>query len=277
MWVRYRRFGRPRQAGTAVRGARGGPGIGESGAVLISLILALALRPLPPGVAEATMPHRLVSAWSSAGSMAAPRNGGTATLLPDGRVLAAGGACCAPGSPSAELYDPRSGAWTVGPRLAVPRYGHSATLLPTGQVLMAGGDTTASELYLSPGVALSPSPRLTFGPRRIGGPRALRDITVADDGPITLTVHGATVVGPAVADFAVVSGGCAAAPLAPGGHYAIEVAFAPRTRGTRVAEVRIADTAPGGVQVVALSGSGNVPPGHRDKPRRLAVWRDAHA
>ena len=62
----------------------------------------------------------------------------TATLLPSGKVLVAGGYN---GSPlaSAELYDPVSGTWTATGNLIVARYGHTATLLPNGKVLVAGG------------------------------------------------------------------------------------------------------------------------------------------
>ena len=43
-------------------------------------------------------------AWTATASLGLARAGHTATLLPDGRVLVAGG-----GSASAELYDPGSG------------------------------------------------------------------------------------------------------------------------------------------------------------------------
>ena len=48
--------------------------------------------------------------------MSQARYGFTLTLLPDGRVLAAGGCCGSDGFPvsSAEVYDPSTDAWTTG-------------------------------------------------------------------------------------------------------------------------------------------------------------------
>ena len=64
----------------------------------------------------------------------------TATLLPSGKVLVAGGDDGS-GVPlsSAELYDPASGTWTATGSMSTARYDHTATLLPSGQVLVAGG------------------------------------------------------------------------------------------------------------------------------------------
>jgi hypothetical protein len=80
--------------------------------------------------------------------MVEPRGEHSATLLPDGRVLVAGGggsaevsACqCHGPVGSAELYDPASGTWSAtASMIAVRRY-HTATLLPDGRVLVASGD-----------------------------------------------------------------------------------------------------------------------------------------
>ncbi len=65
----------------------------------------------------------------------------TATLLPNGKVLVAGGFN---GGftilTSAELYDPASGSWTATGSLNTARAYHTATLLPNGKVLVAGGN-----------------------------------------------------------------------------------------------------------------------------------------
>ncbi|HXY50173.1 MAG TPA: kelch repeat-containing protein [Terriglobales bacterium] len=82
------------------------------------------------------------------GSMRHARGFHTATLLPDGKVLMAGGAYrtnpsipipCYGGMPSAELYDPLTGSFTAAGNMAAPRYNHTATLLLSGQVLVTGG------------------------------------------------------------------------------------------------------------------------------------------
>jgi hypothetical protein len=83
--------------------------------------------------------------FTNTGSLAAARYDHTATLLPNGKVLVAGGD---DGSglvfASAELYDPASGTWTGTGSLGAARYEHTATLLPNGKVLVAGGVGTGS-------------------------------------------------------------------------------------------------------------------------------------
>jgi hypothetical protein len=78
------------------------------------------------------------------------RSDHSATLLPNGKVLVAGGV-----NPdrltSAELYDPLSGRWTATGSLTNGRLNHTATLLPSGEVLVAAGNNVGpragAELY----------------------------------------------------------------------------------------------------------------------------------
>jgi len=83
----------------------------------------------------------------STGSLATARNGHTATLLPNGKVLVAGGGDINGIHASAELYDPASGTWSATGSLATARFFHTATLLPNGKVLVAGGGNNSAELY----------------------------------------------------------------------------------------------------------------------------------
>src|ERR1700722_13065441 len=82
-----------------------------------------------------------------------PRIYHTATLLPNGRVLVAGGSNTgANGIASAEVYDPASGNWTATGLLNAARTGATACLLPSGKVLVAGGVgssgiVSSAELY----------------------------------------------------------------------------------------------------------------------------------
>jgi len=90
------------------------------------------------------------SEWSSAGSMVAARDSHTATLLPNGKVLIAGGenwnGVAEIPLASAELYDPATGNWFPAGTMANPRYSHSAVLLANGKVLVAGGAIEEVEL-----------------------------------------------------------------------------------------------------------------------------------
>jgi uncharacterized repeat protein (TIGR02543 family) len=84
--------------------------------------------------------------------MSTERRGHTATLLPDGKVLVAGGIDNTGWRvSSAELYDPVVGDWATSGPMHTARSGHSATLLHNGKVLVAGGWGTyalaTSELY----------------------------------------------------------------------------------------------------------------------------------
>ncbi|HEX8796149.1 MAG TPA: kelch repeat-containing protein [Polyangiaceae bacterium] len=88
--------------------------------------------------------------WLSAGTMLFERARHTATLLPDGKVLLAGGWDSTGNSiAGCELYDPSLGTFTSTGSLATTRVAHTATLLASGKVLVAGGNGagTSTEIY----------------------------------------------------------------------------------------------------------------------------------
>jgi N-acetylneuraminic acid mutarotase len=94
------------------------------------------------------------SSWSFTGNLNIPVSNHTATLLPDGRVLIAGGDSAKFGfHNTAELYDPATGAWNLTADLEAFISDHTATLLPNGNVLVAGGASVwnlpveSAELY----------------------------------------------------------------------------------------------------------------------------------
>jgi hypothetical protein len=95
----------------------------------------------PPATAAAS------NTWTVAANNIQAPGYQTATVLPDGRVLAAGGQ-----GTKAELLNPASGTWSAAASMNRARAYPSATLLPGGEVLVAGGfDGTAplasAELY----------------------------------------------------------------------------------------------------------------------------------
>ena len=74
------------------------------------------------------------------GPMSFARDRPTATLLPDGLVLIAGGQAGAVEPAQAEIFDPKSETFTLLPSpMITPRMAHSAAVLPDGSVLLSGG------------------------------------------------------------------------------------------------------------------------------------------
>lgn len=139
----------------------------QDGDVLIAGGLGIGSKP-DQNLTSAELYDPSMGTFSPTGSLNVGRAGATATLLGNGDVLVAGGACngagygCDAGSflvnlKSAELYDPSTGVWS---RTGSMRYGRefqTATLLPNGEVLVAGGlngcdddfctDLASAELY----------------------------------------------------------------------------------------------------------------------------------
>lgn len=85
--------------------------------------------------------------WTSAARMHHGRSLHASVLLPDGRVLVAGGDSHARDTSwTAEIYDPQRDAWTLTPPLPVELYG--ATAVPTAVgILFVGGESRAAALY----------------------------------------------------------------------------------------------------------------------------------
>jgi hypothetical protein len=88
------------------------------------------------------------------GSMTLARSGHTATLLPNGKVLIAGGDNHGDLA-SVELYDPVAGTFTATGSMTAGREFHTATLLGNGKVLIAGGCCGAT--YLASAELYDPS------------------------------------------------------------------------------------------------------------------------
>jgi hypothetical protein len=142
----------------------------------------------------ASAPLAMAQQWAPTGDLNFARAGASATLLPNGDVLIAGGAA-ASGSggnvrtyiAQAELFDPSTGAFHLTGSLNYPRSAHAALLLPNGKVLIVGGGGQTSEpppeLY-DPGTgAFSALPQLPVS--LSGGWRT--SATLLNDGRVMIT------------------------------------------------------------------------------------------
>ena len=109
----------------------------------------------------------------------------TATLLPNGLTLFAGGFGQGDNSytDSAELYDPATGEFTLTGKMAVGRCCHTATRLPDGRVLIAGG---FNGRYLSTAELFDPATG-TFAPTGpLNSGRMDQMAVLLDDGKVLL-------------------------------------------------------------------------------------------
>jgi WD40 repeat protein len=79
--------------------------------------------------------------WTFIANLNAARAYHTATVLPNGKVLVAGGGSKGSSNTldTSELYDPNTNTWTITGNLNTAREEHTATLLPNGKVLVTGG------------------------------------------------------------------------------------------------------------------------------------------
>ena len=134
------------------------------------------------------------STWTAAGSMVVnSRSGHSATLLPNGNVLVAGGFggdLNAPENPphaltSIELYDPDAsipGLWSGAGNLESPRIIHTATLLPTGEVLLTGGKH--EENYLASAEKIDPTTGVWTATSEMDTERSGHSATLLADGKV---------------------------------------------------------------------------------------------
>lgn len=113
----------------------------------------------------------------------------TATLLPDGRVLLAGGDDKYGDSVArAEVYDPTTGKFILTGAMQIPRSGHTATALPDGKVLILGGykDVQSSDAQI-PIVSVGAASAEVYDP-------STGKFSLAAKTPTTLAGHTATLL-----------------------------------------------------------------------------------
>jgi len=155
--------------------------------------------------------NRSVGSIQSISQMIEPRSGHTATLLPNGKVLIAGGMRRNQDFyKSAELYDPATSKFLPAGDMNERRVSPIAVLLGSGKVLIAGGwvghgCTDSAELY-DPATG-----RFTMLPSRMTARRGHARATLLENGDVLITggadhdspggVASAEVFHPATATF----------------------------------------------------------------------------
>jgi len=126
--------------------------------------------------------------WSSAGTLATARAFHTATLLPSGKVLVAGGDSANGGAgvivASADLYDPATGLWAPTGPLTTPRTGHTATLLASGKVLLVLGGLDSGDNSLGSAELYDPATERSESVRAMSVPRESHTATLLEDGRV---------------------------------------------------------------------------------------------
>ncbi|MFJ2830698.1 Kelch repeat-containing protein [Streptomyces sp. NPDC087263] len=105
--------------------------------------------------------------WTPDTPMPTGRTHHRAVLLPDGRLLVAGGTndvTLDTGYRNAVLYDPLTRAWAWSASMAVPRWDFAATALPDGRVLVVGGAVRTGAAAQGPAEDALTATAEIFGP-----------------------------------------------------------------------------------------------------------------
>lgn len=126
-------------------------------------------------------------AWTLVAPMNEIRSEHTATLLPSGKVLVAGGNDSAL---KGEVYDPETNTWQLTAPSHDPRRGHQATLLPDGRVLITGGYFWVSQIaktFLSSAEIFDPNTQTWTLAEPMSMPRESHTATLLPNGTVLVT------------------------------------------------------------------------------------------
>ncbi len=136
--------------------------------IFVLIAAGFSYESIPPrGASVRAAPVSPAGSITPATPLLEPRSGHSATLLPNGKVLVAGGMRRNQDFyRSAELYDPATGNFQPTGSMTIARVGHVAVLLRTGKVLVSGGwvghdSTDSAELYDPANGKFQPLPKMT--------------------------------------------------------------------------------------------------------------------
>jgi hypothetical protein len=153
-------------------------------------------------VSSTEMYDPTTNTWTALAPMAIAREQHTATLLPEGDVLVAGGGdcgggqgclgyggsgdCC--GASSAELYDPSTNSWSFTPPV-LSGVEHTATLIPGGDLLITGGNLEPINTYELSSAEIYASRYPPDEPHTVANPQSAATSTTTTTAP---TITSAT-------------------------------------------------------------------------------------
>lgn len=130
------------------------------------------------------------NAWTSAGKMKFSHLYGTATLLPDCRLLLVGGYSA---NTQAEIYNPAAGTFKAVGVMNSERFFHTTTVLADGRALTAGGGVDVNGTWFTYGTVdiFDPATGLWKKAAKMHQPRRAHTATLLPDGTV-LVVGGTT-------------------------------------------------------------------------------------
>lgn len=141
----------------------------------VSAVLLLTFSLPRPAAAQA-------GTFSPTGGMGDARTVATATLLPNGTVLLAGGYNPPTTWASAEVYDPNTGLFTSTGAMTTARRAHTATLLANGKVLITGGRVPPN--YFASAELYDPDTGLFSSTGSMNSARAFHSATLLANGKV---------------------------------------------------------------------------------------------